>query len=336
MNKIPIGYFNNVAIEPETNVIGPETQLNLVIDSSVNMADTKDQLDILVENDLKDLLLPFYLTEENYNKGVKVIEDSSERPYQMMGTFDLSSNNAFVFTFIDEATPYGDIYSTANANVIDDLNILVSKVSSYSKEYRGFLFRVSTESIFGESYKLSEIMYAVYNKHIPYTNTVFNNVQVPKRKENVFVNNYNVADNAFLQDFADSHNTVMTTNTKYKYYGYEIVKALNESIASINLENDSSVLQTQIGNQITFGNNNSFDYPMEQIENQITFGNNNSFDYSIEQIENQITSTNNRGNIYTHTLIGNQITFGNNNSFDYPMEQIENQITFNNNGGVPS
>ena len=310
MNKIPIGYFNNITI-------GPETQFNLVIDSSTNMAATKNQLDVLVENDLKDLLLPFYNNENNYNQRVRVIEDSSERPYQMMSTFDLSSNNAFVFTFIDEATPYGDIYSTANTNVVDDLTTLVSKVSSYPKEYRGFLFRVSTESIFGESYKLSEIMYAVYNKHTPYTNTVFNDVQVPKRRENVFVNNYNVADNTFLQDFANLSYTTMTTNTKYKYYGYEIIKALNESIASINLENDSSFLQTQIENRIPFTNNGSFDYPIEQIENQIPF-------------------VNNGGVISSHTLIENEISFTNNSSFEYPVEQIENEITFANIGGVPS
>ena len=49
MKYVPIGYFNNIAF-------GPETELNLVIDSTANLSDTKTQLDTLISTDLKILL----------------------------------------------------------------------------------------------------------------------------------------------------------------------------------------------------------------------------------------------------------------------------------------
>ena len=93
MKYIPVGYFNNIAF-------GPETELNLVIDSTANLASTKTLLDTLVSSDLKALLSGFYGSVEKYDEKVRVVENDSERPYQMLTTFNLSSRNSFVFAFI--------------------------------------------------------------------------------------------------------------------------------------------------------------------------------------------------------------------------------------------
>jgi hypothetical protein len=322
MKYIPIGYFNNIAF-------GPETELSLVIDSTANLADTKTQLDTLVSTDLKNLLLPFYGTEAKYNEKVKVIENDTERPYSMLTTFNLSSKNSFVFAFIDEATPYGDVYSTANANVTADIYSLVNKVSGYKDEYRGFIFRVkdTDSTLFSESQQLREVLYTVYNSHVPYTDTNFNEIQLPITRENQIFNRLDIATVDELTRYAGATNTVMTNATRYKYYGYEIIKALNDSIVTLNIANDISPLMCQIENIIGYQSQDAFNMPIINIENTIQYLYLNAIDISIPNIGNFINYSSRDGVTSQFTNIQNNISYATQNTA-LPKINLESVIAY--------
>jgi hypothetical protein len=303
MKYIPIGYFNNIAF-------GPETELSLVIDSTSNLADTKTQLDILVSTDLKDLLLPFYGSEAKYEEKVRVIENDTERPYSMLTTFNLSSKNCFVFAFIDEATPYGDIYTTAYPTITADINTLVAKVLSYKNEYRGFIFRIKDtgDDTFGESQKLREILNAVHSSHIPYNNTSYKQIQLPVTREDQIFNRLDIAADSELTRFAAAANTVMVDATRYKYYGYEIVDALNQSIASLNIKNDYSSLISNIESKIPSTSQDAFNMPITNIASKISY---NSL----------------RGTVSQFTVIGSKIIFTNQDAFNMILPNISSKIS---------
>ena len=339
MKYIPVGYFNNIAF-------GPETELNLVIDSTANLADTKILLDTLVNADLKDLLLPFYGTEAKYQEKVRVIENDTEQPYSMLTTFNLSSKNSFVFAFIDEATPYGDIYTTENSTVISDINTLVNKVSGYKKEYKGFIFRVKDNGdvTFGESQKLREIINAVHNKHIPYTNTSYNQIQLPVVRENQLFNRLDIADDDELTRFEDLDSTEMETNSRYKYYGYEIIDALNKSVVSLNIENDVSFLMSNINSSITYTIKDAFDMEFPYLKSKIEYLIKDAFNMKFDNLKSSIVYINKTGEISEYTrlqsLLGPGNPFYNRGGYlnipaiNLDIKAIQSKISFTSLGGV--
>ena len=329
MKYIPIGYFNNIAF-------GPESEVNLVIDNTANLASTKTLLDTLVNDDLKTLLLPFYGTEEKYKEKVKVVEDGTEQPYLMLTTFNLSSKNSFVFAFIDEATPYGDIYTTANPTVTSDINTLVNKVSGYKDEYKGFVFRVQNNgaSTFGESYKLREVLNAVHNTHIPYTDTSYNQIQLPATRENQLFNRLDIANNSELTRFADLDSTEMETNSRYKYYGYEIIDALNNSVASLNLENDNSFLFSNINTSITRTMETSHEMSFISLASEIDNGALGSFNMSIISIDSRITFALGEGIVTEYTDIQSTIARTIENAFSLAIPELESHLTYSSLGGI--
>jgi len=308
MKYIPIGYFNNIAF-------GPETELNLVIDSTANLAGTKNELDTLVSTDLKTLLLPFYGTEAKYNEKVKVVENDTEQPYSMLTTFNLSSKNSFVFAFIDEATPYGDIYTTTNPTVTSDIYTLVNKVSGYKNEYRGFIFRVKDTGAvtFGESHKLREILNTVRNNHSPYTNTAYNQIQCPITREDQIFNRLDIADVSELTRFAAAGGTIMTNFTRYKYYGFEIIDALNQSVASLNIKNDSSYITSNIESRIVYTNLDAINMPFPILESKILY-------------------TSQNGVVSQYTAIGSKILYTNLDAINMPntIPNLKSSIVYTN------
>ena len=309
MKYVPIGYFNNIAF-------GPETELNLVIDSTANLSDTKTQLDTLISTDLKILLSGFYGSVAKYESKVKVFENNTERPYSMLTTFNLSSKNSFVFAFIDEATPYGDIYTTTNPTVTSDIYTLVNKVSSYKNEYRGFIFRVkdNADLLFSESQQLREVLYTVYNSHVPYTDTNFNEIQLPITRENKIFNRLDIANVDELTRYAGESNTVMSNSTRYKYYGFEIIDALNNSIGSLNIKNDSSNLMVQIENFINYTSSDAINMPIPTIINFINYTSSDANNLPIPTITNIIDYASVRGEVSEFTGIRNIINYASQNT----------------------
>jgi len=329
MKYIPVGYFNNIAF-------GPETELNLVIDSTANLASTKTLLDTLVSTDLKALLSGFYGSVEKYDEKVRVVENDSERPYQMLTTFNLSSRNSFVFAFIDEASPYGDIYTTANAAVTADVFSLVNKVSSYNAEYRGFIFRVKDmeELLFKESHQLREVLNTVHNNHFPYNETQYFSLQVPETRENQIFNKLDIADDSELTRFADAENTEMTSDTRYKYYGFEILESLNSSIATLNLNNDNSVLMTSLENTLSYDSRSAIANPFNIIGSRIPFTTVGSEKMDLTQIGSRIPFTSRGGLFSQFTEIKSRLTFDMINNA-LTMHSITNLITYSSTGGTP-
>lgn len=331
MKYIPIGYFNNIAF-------GPETELNLVIDSTANLADTKTQLDTLVSTDLKTLLLPFYGTEAKYNEKVKVVENDTEQPYSMLTTFNLSSKNCFVFAFIDEATPYGDVYTTANPTVTSDIYTLVNKVSGYKSEYRGFIFRVKDtgDETFGESYKLREILNTVHNNHVPYTNTAYNQIQCPITREDQIFNRLDIASVSELTRFAATDGTIMTNLTRYKYYGFEIIDALNQSVASLNLENDTSYITSSIGSRILYTSQDAFNMPFPILQSSIVYTSVGGTVSRYTIIESSIVYTSEDAIKMPITIpnIKSSIVYASQGAFDMPFSILQSRIVYTSQGGI--
>ena len=217
----------------------------------------------------------------------------------------------------EDATIGGaNLLPAANANVTADIYSLVNKVSGYKDEYRGFIFRVkdTDSTLFSESQQLREVLYTVYNSHVPYTDTNFNEIQLPLTRENQIFNRLDIASVDELTRYAGVTNTVMTNNTRYKYYGFEIIKALNDSIVTLNIANDISPLMCQIENIIGYESQDAPNMPIINIENTINYISGPAIDMTIPDIGNVITAVSRNGVTNQFTSIENTITYATQNT----------------------
>lgn len=154
-----------------TTIVNQDTEINIYVDDSGSMPETRDDLIEMRDNNLKETLLPFYNDDETlYNQKVSVIltgVDDGERCFARLNEFsgDINNHSVINMMFINEAHPdyHGNTlpFDTTNrtgqysSDITDLRDNILNNWSPNS--YQGIVFEVrtggTTNSIFIELMK---------------------------------------------------------------------------------------------------------------------------------------------------------------------------------------
>lgn len=135
--------------------ITKDTKINIFFDNSGSMPNTLPPLQDMADNELKDVLLPFYDGNETaYNNNVNVQTDGSERTFQVLNSGDPTQHNVVNIFFQDEA---GLTYHTNDNTFLStdprdstydtDISNLRSNLNSWpDNSFLGIIFAVRSGS----------------------------------------------------------------------------------------------------------------------------------------------------------------------------------------------
>lgn len=130
--------------------IGPNTDINIIADSSGSMNTTRDILNAAVTTGaLKARLLPFYNNNETlYNQRVKFFENATERTYGtgMLNSIGRGGTKLINLVFQDETD--GEGYESTNSSSYNaDTTAFRTKLNSYALgTFAGIVFQVNNSS----------------------------------------------------------------------------------------------------------------------------------------------------------------------------------------------